>query len=313
MKTNDSGNRSKMAKIDTFQFEAVDNDKLVDDIRREEEARLNKKGVPAGEREYHFYTTNSVKRVDTQTVHRVMNTTGTGPIYSTTGTTVVRNGGRRPAKKRSPAAIFIPLAIILAYIIAVVAVDIMGLLDYRFGLTPVSVVLYVLYIALSLLGVMLLMFMDMLPKPLALLVLFVSLFCVHGNLYLMIPLVLAFIGIAITVEGNYTRIVACAIAVFTAFYAVVLGFGAAKVTRTEPVVSDDGRYQLVLEMTDDGKELTYAFILETRGTVYKRYVIEEKYVEKFYFGEDETVTYGESDEYGRVSVGRVVEIEDIIN
>ena len=313
MKTNDGGNRSKMAKIDTFQFEAVDNDKLVDDIRQEEEARLNKKSAPPGEREYRFYTTNSVRRVDTETVHRVMNTTGTGGVY-TTGTTAVRQGKKRPAAKRSPAAVIIPLGIILSYIIAVVAVDIMGLLGYRFGLTPVSVVLYVLYVALSLLGAMLLMFMDVLPKPLALLVLFVSIFCVHGNQFLMIPLALAFIGVAITVEGSYTRIVTCAIAVFMAFYTVVLGVSASKVTRTEPVVSDDGRYQLVNEMRDDGEELSYALVLETRGTVYKRYVIEERYVESYYFGEDETVTYGDADEYGvKVSVGRVVSIEEIIN
>ena len=278
MKTNDvneGGNRSKMAKIDTFQFEAVDNDKLVDDIRREEEERLNKKGVPPGEREYRFYTTNSVGRVDTQTVHRVMNTTGTGPVYNTTGT-VVAQGTKKP-KPKNRKAMLIPISIIIAYIIAVVAIDVMGLMGYRFGLTPVSVVLYVLYVALSLLGVLLLMFMDVLPKPLALLVLFLSIFCVQSNLYLMIPLAIGFIGIAITVEGNYTRIVTCAIAVFMAFYTVVLGVSTSKVTRTEPIVSDDGVYQLTLEMRDDGEELSYALVLETRGTIYKRYIIEERF------------------------------------
>lgn len=317
MKTNDvneSGNRSKMAKIDTFEFTAATNDEIIEDVRREEEARLNnKKGVPPGEREYRFYTTNTVKRVDTQSVHRLNTTTGTGPVYNTTGTMVAQSSRRRTAKKPSLAARLIPLAIIIAHILSVVSVDIIGLMGYYFGLTPVSVVLYVLYLTLTILGTMLMMFMDVLPKPVALLVLFVSIFCVNGNKLLMIPLVLAFIGVAITIEGNYTRIVTCAIAVFMAFYAVVIGVSGSKVTRSDIVESEDGQYQLVRETRDDGKELKDALILETDGTLYKRYVIAEKYVSEYYFTDEGDVAYAEADRHGeKAGPDKVVSIKQII-
>ena len=73
--TSENPNRQKMSKIDTFQFEAVDS-KIVDDIQREEEARLNAKTPPAGAKQagdYQFFTTNSVRRMDTQTAVKVMN------------------------------------------------------------------------------------------------------------------------------------------------------------------------------------------------------------------------------------------------
>jgi hypothetical protein len=186
-------------------------------------------------------------------------------------------------------------------------------MGYHFGLTPVSVILYVLYLTLTLLGTMLMMFMDVLPKPVALLVLFVSIFCVNGNKLLMIPLVLAFIGIAITVDGSYTRIVTCAIAVFMAFYAVVIGVAGSKITRSDIVESKDGKYQLVREIRDDGKELKDALILETDGTLYKRYVVEEKYVSEYYFTEDGDVAYAEADRHGeKVGTDKVVSIKKII-
>lgn len=306
MRTNDGkGNSGKMAKIDTFQFEAVDG-KLVEDIAREEEERL-KGAAPTAEREYRFYTTNSVRRMDTQTVHR-LSATGT-----TSGIPTVPDGKRKPVTKKRAAVMLVPLCIIIAYIAAVVAVDVLGLSGFYFRMTPVSVIMYILYIALSALGVLLLMFMDMLPKPLALLVVFVSLFCVHGNMYLMIPLILAFIAIGITVDGTYARIVVCAIAAFMAFYAVVLGVGNSKVMRSEPVVSEDGTYQLVVETTDDGSDLLCSLLLESRGTVYRKYKVHGGYVDIYYFGEDGTVAFGESNEYGQPKTVKTVRIEDIVN
>ncbi len=310
MKTNDPhGNRNKMSKIDTFQFEAVDSN-LVDDIAREEEARLNTPGdrplSQTAEREYRFYTTNSVKRMDTQTVNRMM-TTSSLAVPASPG------GKRKPMTGKRAAAMLIPLCIIIAYIFSLVAVDILGLCGYYFRLTPVSVILYVLYLALSLLGVVLLMFMDMLPKPLALLVTFVSMFCVHGNLYLMVPMIAAFIAIGITVEGTYPRIAVCAVTVFMAFYAVVIGVNNAKLTRENPVESPDGSYRLVLQTADDGHDLSYTLLLETTGTLYKKYPVETGYVDLYYFGEDGTVAYGEANEYGQPQTIRTADIEEIVN
>lgn len=309
MRTNDGkGNSGKMAKIDTFQFEAVDG-KLVEDIAKEEEERLKgAPGAPTAEREYRFYTTNSVRRMDTQTVHR-LSSTGT----ATSGIPTVPDGKRKPVTKKRAAVMLLPLCIIIAYIASVVAVDVLGLSGFYFRMTPVSVIMYILYIALSALGVLLLMFMDMLPKPLALLVVFVSLFCVHGNVYLMVPLILAFIAIGITVDGTYARIVVCAVAAFMAFYAVVLGVGNSKVMRSEPVVSEDGTYQLVVETTDDGSDLFCSLLLESRGTVYRKYKVHGGYVDIYYFGEDGTVAFGESNEYGQPKTVKTVRIEDIVN
>lgn len=314
MKTNDPNdkrmNTAKMAKIDTFQFEAVDSS-LVDDIAREEEARLNtpQSGNPsrAGDdgREYRFYATNSVKRMDTQTVNRMM-TTSSLAIPGAPG------GKRKPMTGRRMAAMLLPLAIIISYIIAVVAIDVIGLTGCYFRLTPVSVVLYVLYLALTLIGVVLLMFMDMLPKPLALLVLFVSIFCVHGNAFLMVPLILSFIAIGITIDGVYPRVAVCAIAVIMAFYAAVLGVSNAKTVRDTPVRSEDGKYSLVLETVDDGKELSYTLHLETSGTIYRRYIVNRGYVDVYYFGADDTVAFGEANEYGQPKTLRTIKITDIV-
>lgn len=179
-------------------------------------------------------------------------------------------------------------------------------------MTPLGIVLYILYLLLTLAGVMLLMFMDMMPKPLALLVIFMSLFCVHGNPFFMVPLIVAFVAVGITVEGAYPRIAVCGIALFMAFYACVLGVNRAKIIRSDEVVSEDGAYVLVLQTEDNGKELSYTLLLETTGSLYKQYEVEKGYVDIFYFGEGKTVAYGQSNEYGQPKTVKTAKIEDLI-
>lgn len=305
--TSENPNRQKMSKIDTFQFEAVDS-KIVDDIQREEEARLNAKTPPAGAKQagdYQFFTTNSVRRMDTQTVHRMMTTTSL-EIPASPG------GKRKAMTKKRMAALLVPLCIIVAYILCMVCLDILGLLGFHYRMTPLGIVLYILYLLLTLAGVMLLMFMDMMPKPLALLVIFMSLFCVHGNPFFMVPLIVAFVAVGITVEGAYPRIAVCGIALFMAFYACVLGVNRAKIIRSDEVVSEDGAYVLVLQTEDNGKELSYTLLLETTGSLYKQYEVEKGYVDIFYFGEGKTVAYGQSNEYGQPKTVKTAKIEDLI-
>ena len=314
MKTSNNGqngknNTDKMSKIDTFQFEAVDG-KMVDDIRREEEERLNSRagntrGSDQGQ-EYRFFTTNSVRKMDTQTVHRMMTTTSLSIPTAPTGK-------RKPMTKKRMAALIVPLLIILSYIVTVVVIDILGLCGFYFRMSAASVLLYILYLALSIVGILLLMFMDMLPKPLALMVAFISMFCVHGNLFLMVPLIVAFVAIGITVEGSYSRIAVCAIAVFMAFYACVLGVNQSKVLCSDKIYSEDGNYLLVLETADDGKELSYTMFLETTGTMYRKYPVEQGYVDLYYFGEEQTIAYGESNEYGQPKTVKTVKISDVLN
>ncbi|MCI8589244.1 MAG: hypothetical protein HFE77_00790 [Clostridiales bacterium] len=328
MKTNnDSGKRplgpgapmsaqTNRQQPEPFRYKPADS-KIVDDVRREEEARLNVKqassgrpqagasaaGTPTGE--YQFFATNSVKRMDTQTVHRMMTTTSLA-------IPTVPGGKRKAMTKKKMAALLVPLCLIVAYILSVVCIDLLGLFGYHFRMTPLTVILYILYLLLSAVGVLLLMFMDMMPKPLALLVVFTSLFCVHGNVFLMVPLILSFVAVGITIEGMYPRICVCGIAVFMAFYACVLGVNQAKILRAEEKVSEDGKYILTLQTEDDGKELTYTLILETTGGFYKKYEVETGFVDIYYFGEGKTVAYGESNEYGQPKTVKTAKIADII-
>lgn len=318
MKTNDPTptpddkqmNTAKMAKIDTFQFEAVTPDTNPNTAQNADEPprshpQTPPRTAPQGEREYRFYATSSIKRVDTQTVNRMMTTTSTA-IPSAPG------AGRKPMTRQRMIAMLVPLAIIIAYIISIVAIDVLGLSGLYFRMTAVSVVLYTLYLTLTLIATVLLMFMDMLPKPLALLVLFVSIFCVHGNAFLMVPLILAFVAIGITIEGTEVRVTVCALAVIMGFYAIVLGVGNAKITYGEPVKSVDGAYILHLQTTDDGSSLSYSLVLETTGTLYRKYTVNTGYSDVFYFGEDDTIAFGEANEYGQPKTFKTVKIADIV-
>ncbi|MCI8332499.1 MAG: hypothetical protein HFE78_06710 [Clostridiales bacterium] len=319
MKTNNnSGKRPSEARMpkrspanqqrpEPFQFKPADS-KIVDDVRREEEARLNvRQGAsdraPTGE--YQFFATNSVKRMDTQTVHRMMTTTSLS-------IPTVPGGKRKTMTKKRMAALLIPLCIIVAYILSVVCIDLLGLFGYYFRMTPLTIILYVLYLLLSAVGILLLMFMDMMPKPLALLVVFMSLFCVHGNVFLMVPLIVSFVAVGITIEGMYPRIAVCGIALFMAFYACVLGVNQSKISRAEEVRSEDGRYILTLQTEDDGKSETHTLILETTGGFYKKYEVEKGYVNIYYFGEGKTVAYGEANEYGQPKTVKTAKIADVV-
>ena len=290
-----------------FQFKPADSH-IVDAVKQEEEARLNARQAHLDRSltgEFHLFETNSVKRMDTQTVHRMMTTTSLA-------IPTVPGGKRKTMTKKRMAALLIPLCIIVAYILSVVCIDLLGLFGYHFRATPLTIILYILYCFLTIAGILLLMFMDMMPKPLALLVVFVSLFCVHGNVFLMVPLIVSFVAVGITIEGMYPRISVCGIALIMAFYACVLGVNQSKITRGEEVASEDAKYMLVLQTEDDGKNETHTLILETTGGFYKKYVVEEGYVDIYYFGEGKTVAYGEANEFGQPKAVKTAKIEDIV-
>ena len=300
MKTNNDGAR-RTAKREAFKFEPAD-EKIIEEVKSEEDARLNGKDAQPDPHAGGFYTTNSVRRMDTQTVHRMMNTTGS---------LGVTEGKRKPMTRARMMTMILPLAFIMLYIASVVTADVIGLLGIYIRLTPLSVVLYMIYLLITLLGVLFLMFMDMLPKPLALLVIFVSIFCVHGNMLLIVPLAISFIAIAITVRGVLFRVCVYSLSVIMLLCTVFIFRAGMKTSYENKVSSDDGRYTLVMKTADDGKDLKYTLILESSGTFYRRWEVTDGYVDTYYFTDAGEIAYGRSNEYGQAQTVKAVKISDI--
>ena len=319
MKTNDemirdlsSRSAEKMAKIDTFEFEAVPENERAkqeqSERQRQAASRLDSMRAHEGSdgsREYKFFDTSSVKRVDTETVHRMM-TTSSLEIPTAPG------GRRKKMTKKRMMMMLIPLGIIFSYILMLVILDISGLCGNCFRFSAAGVILYILYLALTFLGVTLLMFMDIMPKPLALLVIFISMFCMQGNLFLIIPLIIAFIAIAITMESFYPRVITAGLALFMCIYACICGSVIAKTAYGEAVKSEDGKYQLVMETKESGDGFTYNLYIMGTGTVYKKALVCDEYADIYYFGEGDTVAYGTCNQYGQPQTVRTVKIEELI-
>lgn len=311
MRTNDdmnknksSNNAEKMAKIDTFQFEAVKGEQTEPQKQSSYERMRTHEGSD-GSREYKFFNTNSIRRVDTEQVHRMV-TTSSLELPTAPG------GRRRRMTKRRMVMMMIPLCIIFMYIIMLVTLDIIGLCGNYFRFSAVGAVLYILYIIVSFFGVTLLMFMDIMPKPLALAVTFISMFCMQGNLFFIIPLIVAFIAIGITMEGFYSRMVIAGIVLFMCIYAFICGSVIMKTSASPAISSEDGKYELVMETKQSGDGFTYNLYLRTTGTVYKKKLVSSEYADTYYFGEGDTVAYGVCNQYGQMQAVRTVKIEDIM-
>lgn len=311
MRTNDdmrrnpnNRNAEKMAKIDTFQFEAAKGEQTQAQQSSSYERMRAQEGSD-GSREYKFFNTNSIRRVDTEQVHRMMTT-------SSLDIPTAPNRRRKRMTKRRMAVMMIPLCIIFAYIVMLVTLDIVGLCGNYFRFGALGVVLYILYLIVSFFGVTLLMFMDIMPKPLALAVTFISMFCMQGNLFFIIPLIVAFIAIGITMEGFYARLVIAGIALFMCIYAFICGSVVMKTSASEAMRSEDGKYELVMETKQSGDGFTYCLYLQTTGTVYKKKLVSSEYADTYYFGEGDTVAYGVCNQYGQMQTVKTVKIEDIM-